>query len=482
MNTAFRATLVKEFKEVRRDGRLLTCVLIVFALVTAAGAAGWQHGRDLERQRLAAAQAERARWLDQGENNPHNAAHYGVYVFRPQSALATLDPGIVDFVGQSVWLEAHRQNESVYRPAQDATAAQRFAPLTAAMALQLFGPLLIILLGFNAVAGEREQGTLRQVLSQGADLRGWILGKSALLLGVALFVLMPAGIASVFAGDDLPLLWSRALPYAAVYFLYLAIFAGLTLAVSARTESARTSLAILLSLWAFSCILAPRAVASIAESLYPLPAANEWRAALRADLKAGHLSEQTIKADLMRRHGVDKVEDLPVNWRGVLIQRNEEASNEVFDRHFGRIFDQIRRQDEIYQWGALISPLLALQTLSMALAGTDFEHHRHFLRAAEDHRRRMQWILNEDLSRHLEKDWGEYQASPELWGRIPEFRYESPPFRDLAGRYRTAAFLLLAWSVACVVWGARVVRRLVPSITDFVWKKEESDVDRPVEA
>ena len=135
----------------------------------------------------------------------------------------------------------------------------------------------------------------------------------------------------------------------------------------------------------------------------------------QADLKAGHLSEQKIKAELMRHYGVDKVENLPVNWRGVLIQRNEEGSNGVSDRHFGRIFDQIRRQDEVYQWGALISPLLALQTLSMALAGTDFEHHRDFVRAAEDHRRRIQWILNEDLSRHLER-MGRIQGRPGALG------------------------------------------------------------------
>lgn len=45
--------------------------------------------------------------------------------------------------------------------------------------LQIFAPLLVIVLGFNAFAGEREQGTLRQALSQGVAARALLWGKSA---------------------------------------------------------------------------------------------------------------------------------------------------------------------------------------------------------------------------------------------------------------------------------------------------------------
>ena len=67
-------------------------------------------------------------WETQGEKNPHSAAHYGVYAFKPRLALSFVDEGVDSFTGTSVWLEAHRQNDFLLRPAQEATAVQRIGP------------------------------------------------------------------------------------------------------------------------------------------------------------------------------------------------------------------------------------------------------------------------------------------------------------------------------------------------------------------
>ena len=71
-------------------------------------------------------------WLGQTKKNPHSAAHYGVYAFKPKSPLAIVDTGIDPYMGVAVWLEAHKQNEFKYRPAQDRTAVGRFGEMTAA--------------------------------------------------------------------------------------------------------------------------------------------------------------------------------------------------------------------------------------------------------------------------------------------------------------------------------------------------------------
>ena len=99
-------------------------------------------------------------WLNQTKKNPHSAAHYGVYAFKPKSPLAIVDTGIDPYMGVAVWLEAHKQNEFKYRPAQDRTAVQRFGEMTAPRSLQVLVPLFIVLMTFSAFAGEREQGTL----------------------------------------------------------------------------------------------------------------------------------------------------------------------------------------------------------------------------------------------------------------------------------------------------------------------------------
>lgn len=138
-------------------------------------------------------------WESQGEKSPHSAAHYGVYAFKPTGWLAFFGPGTEAYTGVTVWLEAHKQNQFLYRPASDGNTLQRFGELTAAAVLQLLLPLLIILLGFSTFAGERESGTLRQVLSLGVDRHDLALGLllvPAVLLGAAALTAAEADSAS----------------------------------------------------------------------------------------------------------------------------------------------------------------------------------------------------------------------------------------------------------------------------------------------
>jgi ABC-2 type transport system permease protein len=149
----------KELLETLRDGRFRTAAAVVIALTLASLGAGWKHYRDVSAQHEEARRGTRAQWLQQPKKNPHSAAHYGVYAFKPTSQLGIVDTGVDPYVGVAAWL-AHKQNEFRYRPAQDRTAVQRFGALTAAESLQAILPLFIILMAFPAFAGERETGTL----------------------------------------------------------------------------------------------------------------------------------------------------------------------------------------------------------------------------------------------------------------------------------------------------------------------------------
>src|SRR4029450_6815884 len=101
--------------------------------------------------------------------------------------------GVDPYVGVAVYLEAHKQNEFKFRPAQDAaTSIQRFGELTAAVVLQVLIPLLIILFAFSAFAVEREQGALRQVLSLGVERPRLAMGKTVGVAAALAAVLIPA--------------------------------------------------------------------------------------------------------------------------------------------------------------------------------------------------------------------------------------------------------------------------------------------------
>lgn len=98
--------------------------------------------------------------------------------------------GFDDYLGVAVYIEGHQQNPFSYRPAADTTGLQDFGTLTAATLLQGLLPLVIVLLACGAFAAEREQGTLRQLLSLGTPAWALFWGKAA-GLAAGLAVLTP---------------------------------------------------------------------------------------------------------------------------------------------------------------------------------------------------------------------------------------------------------------------------------------------------
>lgn len=445
----------KEITEMLRDGRFRWAAAILLLLLLSALAAGGKYHASVSAQHEAGQAAERERWLNQGEKGPHSAAHYGVYAFKPKNPLALFDSGIESYVGVSTWLEAHSQNEFSYRPADDGTAIQRFGELTAATVLQVLVPLLIILLCFGAFAGERERGTLRQVMSLGVRPRDLVLGKAIGICAVVLLLLLPAlaaGVIALMASGTGGSFWTALFPRIALlavsYSLYLGIFIFISLAVSARVESARFALVILISFWAVNCLIAPRAMADLAAAWFPTPSGVEFRSQIRTavnDDSEAMAEVQRLQAEMMAEYGVENPEDLPINFVGIEVQAGEEHGYRIYDREFSRLFDTVRQQNRSYQLGSAVAPMLGVQSVSMAFSGTDFEHHRHFVEAAEEYRRVIQKIMNDAWTANPERDGERYLAGPDLWREVPEFSYAKPNAAWAMRHYGPGMFLLIAW-------------------------------------
>ena len=192
----------KEFSEIVRDGRFKWTAGIMALLLLTALAAGYQkYSAYMDMQRLAQDQTN-YQWFNQGDKNPHSGAHYGNYAFKPAGPLAFFDNGINNYAGTALFMEAHKQNFAIGRPATDQSSIGRFGDLSGAMILQLLMPLLIIFLGFTAFSGERESGTLRQVLSMGVSNRQLLWGKA---LGIGTAVVLVVGACVLIGGLALSL-------------------------------------------------------------------------------------------------------------------------------------------------------------------------------------------------------------------------------------------------------------------------------------
>jgi|RhiMetdeSRZDD1v2_1073273.scaffolds.fasta_scaffold17347_7 ABC-2 type transport system permease protein len=464
----------KELTEMIRDGRFRVLAAAVLGVSVLSLAVGWKQYADISRQHQVAQAATRSQWLHQTTKNPHSAAHYGVYAFKPKSPLAIVDTGVDPYMGVAVWLEAHKQNEFKYRPAADRTAVERFGEMTAAETLQVLVPLFIVLMTFSAFAGEREQGTLRQLLSLGVKPRDLALGKAA-GVGAALgLILLPAallGVAALALTSDGGFLsgsvW-RTILLVLFYLAYFATFVAISLGVSARARSSRLALVLLLAFWFANSLIASRVAADVASWLHPTPSAVEFQKAMEADLNQPQEMERRLAlrtAELMRQYRVDSPEALPIAMQGVSLQEGENHGDEVFDAHYGRLFDTFERQNTVYQVGGLAAPMLAIRSVSMGLAGTDFNQHRHFITAAEAYRRLIQRTMNDDIMAHPVKGGGTadaerrgpYVAGSELWAKVPPFEYEAPATSWVLANTRWSIAMLAVWLILASVWMSRPI-------------------------
>jgi ABC-type transport system involved in multi-copper enzyme maturation permease subunit len=141
--------------------------------------------------------------------------------------------------------------------------------------------LFAILFTFDAISGEKELGTLKlnfaNSLSRGSFIVGKLIGNFILLLipfvvpfllGLLVIQFIP-GIS--FTGED----WTRIGLIFLASTLFLLVFYGMGMMVSALTSRPVVSFLVLLMLWVFFVGIAPRLAVLAAQTFYPVPPIDE---------------------------------------------------------------------------------------------------------------------------------------------------------------------------------------------------------------
>lgn len=447
-----------EALQLRRELSLLVAVgalavLLLAALVAhLAAQAGQQRGAD------AIAAAERTRWLEQSPKDPHSAAHQSIYAFKPSAPLAALDAGVEPFVGQAVWLEAHVQNDLLYRPRGDATPLERAGLRHPAGLLIALAPPAAFLLAFALVAREREQGVLRLSLGVARDPLLLALSKALTLWCVLLGVLLPL-VAVAALGVALDGRWSadlggRLLAWSAGMSAYLAVLAVLGVGVCLRLRPTRLALVGLLALWLVFTLLLPRMAGSHVEASLPLRPTQSVKQQLQDEAPSFWSAEtaQRYEREILARAGAASRADFALNYRGAELDHAERASHAVYDRVLGAFYASVMAQDTAYARWSWLSPSVAAQTLSATLAGTDFGHQLDFVAAAERYRRELVNRMNAAVMHNAPDANGKaYTADRAFWAAQPAFTYTPPPLHAHAARLVEPLLALAAWLLAALV-------------------------------
>ena len=458
------AIAVKDATETWRDGRFRWAAALLFVLLIAAIAGGVQHQNQIARQHADAQQAERAAWLDKGDMNPHAAAHYGAFVFKPVQPLSAIDPGLDPFLGVFVFLEAHKQQLARHRPIEDASPTRRLGLLTPATAALVLVPLLVVSLTFSSFAGERDQGTLRPLLALGVSRWSLLAGKAIGALLPLILVMVPAaalGAAFVFlnrpADPEAPV-GARALGMVLVYLAHAVVWTGLGLAVSARARSQSTALVVLLALWFANGFVMPPVAMAMAKAIAPSPSAIEFAAAIEDEKAAWPDWDRRVER-VMERFLEGEFESTlaPANVEVVALIESEAEETALFDRHFTNLFSRHAAQADIYARAGVVSPTLAARSLSMALAGTDDLHDRAFAAAAARYRTEMLTTLNSELAGSGRLNSFDYVRGRDLWEKVPPFDYDAPGVMWALTERRVSLVVLACWLGAAILAAAWAV-------------------------
>ncbi len=466
MNQAVRIA-AEEWRYWSRSKLAAAVAVVMLALALASAVATW---RDITKERNARVELQGAAesiFANQPDRHPHRMVHYGHYVFRTPPPLALIDPGVDQFTGTTVFLEGHRQNSATFSPAYSGPHGGTFANLSPATVYQVLIPLMIIVAGFASVAREQEARTKLLLLTVPVSWRQIWLGKTLALASFAAVALLPLLLALLMAQGDS----GAELAMLGGYGVYLMTWVCLVVSVSDRSRTSSWSLMILLGIWLVVCVAVPRLASTTASAVAPLPSKIETDLAMAEAMRslgdshnAADPAFERLLANLLIKHGVERVEDLPVNIRGVVAEASEAEQTEVMDRFASEYAQQELEQSRVLRGSSVLSPMLAIQAFSTAMAGTDLAHRHKFLRQAEQSRFEFVQDLNrlhktelkyaDDIRRSSHADAERRtRVSASNWSRLNAFELEVDPFNERWSRAMPFFFLMLVFLLAAAALG-----------------------------
>ncbi|MEE9441898.1 MAG: ABC transporter permease [candidate division Zixibacteria bacterium] len=365
-------------------------------------------------------------------------------VFLPPNPLASLVSGVSNDVGRTI--EVNHRGELI---AQDSKfneepiyAVFRFVDLSFIFGVVI--SLFSILLGYDAICGEKEHGTLRLSFANAVPRATYILGKligSFLTLTISLILAILIGCLLLpvldisLAGDG----WIRLLLIIGTGLLYFSVFLTLSVFISSLCRSSSSSFLMLLVIWVLSVLIIPRASVLLAGRAVDVPSVDELAA------QKASFSRQTWKEFNTRLSGfetgpVDDIEqtmDIFHRFMDSLTVERDRKIDGLVDRLNETRRNKQMEREKIALSMAKISPSASLSLALANLAGTSLELKNRFTQTALDYRKVYNDFINEKTGmvvggRMVMIRIGDEEEEPEQINpaELPEYTFNQIPLKE----------------------------------------------------
>ncbi len=201
-------------------------------------------------------------------------------IFLPPQPLATLVSGISNDIGRTIKVEGRGELDAVDSRYNDEPAFAVFRFLDLEFIFQIVLSLFAIVFAYDAINGEKEQGTLRLSFANAVPKEKYILGKLIgtftslavpLLVPILIGCLLLPALGVALTGSE----WTRLALIILAGLLYFGVFLSLSVCVSALTHRSSSSFLLLLVVWIFAVLIIPRASVLLAGRAVDVPSVDE---------------------------------------------------------------------------------------------------------------------------------------------------------------------------------------------------------------
>jgi len=333
-------------------------------------------------------------------------------------------------------------------------------------------PLLIFALGYNLLAGEREDGSLKLLLSQPLAFATLILSKITVRIGVllAVAVLVPVCVLAVAR----PQVWQTldvTLWWVALVALYALFWCALVVFVNVLNTSSAANAMILIVSWVMLVLVVPvlvnigiglaspapsraelvtrtRVVTSQAMRENAALLATDYHQDTAADDAHGH-SHSHAHTHAHARAGRITIDARPLANARIAhqVEIAMKPEMEKFDAHMAR-------QHALVARAAIVSPAIVAVEGMTALAGTGYARYAHFMTQIDAFHQRWKDFF-------LPRIEAGRAVLPKDFAAIPVFQWQEPPPELLHQQARRAVWQLalpILLLLVLTVWRIRRYR------------------------
>ena len=359
----------------------------------------------------------------------------GMKISKAPEPLAILVNGISNNIGQVAKVTIAFDPELIEPRSASNPALTIFEDIDLCYVLQVILSLIAILFAYDSIVGERENNTLKLLMSNSISREKIIVGKTLgglislilpllipFLLMFILFALFPS---LNFQMED----WGRIMIILILFILYISIFFNLSLFVSSLATKSSNSLMILIFVWIVFIVLVPKISSITGQYINEIPSIHEINAEKNSFVQETQQSVYTYieewnedklaLRDESPEEYQNQMNEFLENLQQKLTQQIDERNKKIEEKYS----EQKNAQWSLVANSARISPSVTFKLAAMRIARTGVHEYEHYLSALRSYKPIYTRWINRKLSQKRQNLSYELDLSD-----MPTFVYEPEKF------------------------------------------------------